>query len=161
MIEWITENLWAAWLALTLTLLVIELLMLDLLFLMLAAGAGAATTVALAGGDPWLQVVVGSASALLMLGAVRPVALRHLRRGPDDELTNIDRITGMDAEPLETVTRESGLAEVDGETWTARTVGDEQLEPGAPAVVDSVDGATVYLKAARAISWHEPDTREV
>ena len=106
-----------------------------------------------------MQVVVGSGTALLMLGAVRPVALKHLRRGPEDQLTNVDRIAGMDAEPLELVTRESGLAEVDGETWTARTLGEERLEPGAAAVVDSVDGATVYLTAAKTISWQDPAPR--
>lgn len=127
---------------------------------MLAVGAGAATTVALAGGEPWLQVIVGCATALLMLGAVRPVALKHLKKGPENQLTNIDRVAGMDARPLETITADSGLAEVDGDTWTARTAGDARIELGMSAVVESVDGATLYLRAKREIEWDEnrPDT---
>lgn len=154
MIEWFGDNLWAAWLSLTFVLLVLETLTLDLIFLMLAAGALAATTVALAGGEFWLQTVLGSASALLMLGAVRPVALKHLKRGPKDQLTNIDRMAGMEAQPLERITAEAGLAEVDGDTWTARTAGDFVIEAGEAAVVDSVDGATVYLKPAPRIDWN-------
>lgn len=160
MIEWFSENLWAAWLGLTLVLLVLELMMLDLLFLMLAAGTASATTVALAGGPGWLQVVVGSATALLMLGAVRPIALRHLRRTPEHQLTNVDRMAGMEAYPLETVTEHEGLAEVDGDTWTARAVAGATIEPGMTAVVDSVDGATVHLRPAASIDWHDPDERE-
>lgn len=160
MIEWFGENLWAAWLSLTFALLVLELFTLDLLFLMLAAGGATATTVALAGGPGWLQVVVGSATALLMLGAVRPVALKHLKKGSAEQLTNVDRMEGMEAQPLETITHESGLAEVDGDTWTARIVGDVRIEPGMTAVVDSVDGAIVYLRAVRQIEWDDPEPRE-
>ncbi|WP_300344327.1 NfeD family protein [Nesterenkonia sp.] len=153
MIEWFGENLWAAWLSLTFVLLVLEVFMLDLLFLMLAAGALAAMTVSLAGGEAWMQVVVGSITALLMLGAVRPVALKHLKKGPEGQLTNIDRMQGMEAHALEAVTASAGLAEVDGDTWTARAAGDYTIEPGTTAVVDSVDGATVYLKPAPRIEW--------
>ncbi|MGJ9371700.1 NfeD family protein [Nesterenkonia sp. CF4.4] len=160
MIEWLGDNLWAPWLALALGLLVLEAITLDLLFLMLAVGAGAATTVALAGGEPWLQVLVGCATALLMLGAVRPIALKHLKKGPANQLTNIDRMTGMEAHALEAITGDAGLAEVDGDTWTARTTGDVRIEPGMDAVVESVEGAIVYLRPTRQINWDEagPDT---
>lgn len=160
MIEWFGENLWAAWLSLTFVLLVLELLTLDMLFLMLAAGGAAATTVALAGGPGWMQVVVGSATALLMLGAVRPVALKHLKKGSAEQLTNVDRMEGMEAHALETITADAGLAEVDGDTWTARVAGEGRIEPGMAAVVDSVDGAIVYLKAAPGIAWEDPEPRE-
>lgn len=155
MIEWFGENLWAAWLALTFVLAVVESFVLDLMFLMLAVGALAAMTVSLAGGAAWLQVVVGSVTALLMLGAVRPIALKHLKKGPEDQLTNIDRMQGMEAHTIETVTNSAGLAEVDGDTWTARTAGDFQIEPGAAAIVESVEGATVYLKPAPNIEWND------
>ena len=159
MIEWFGENLWAAWLSLTFVLMVLEVFMLDLLFLMLAAGALTAMTVSLAGGDGWLQVVVGSVSALLMLGAVRPVALKHLKKGSADELTNVDRMQGMDAHALEVITDTAGLAEVDGGTWTARVIGGERIEAGAAAVVESVEGATVYLRPAVSIDWNDPPAR--
>ncbi|NLS08668.1 NfeD family protein [Nesterenkonia sp. MY13] len=159
MIEWFGENLWAAWLGLAFVLAVIETFLLDLMFLMLAVGALAAMTVALAGGEMWLQVVTGSATALLMLGAIRPVALKHLKKGPEDQLTNVDRMQGMEAQTIETVTTIAGLAEVDGDTWTARAAGEFTIEPGSPAVVDSVDGATVYLKPAPSIEWNDPHTR--
>lgn len=160
MIEWFGENLWAAWLSLTFVLMVLEVFMLDLLFLMLAAGALAAMTVSLAGGDGWLQVVIGSVTALLMLGAVRPVALKHLKKGSSEELTNVDRMQGMDAHALEAITDTAGLAEVDGDTWTARVIGGDRIEAGAAAVVESVEGATVYLRPAASIDWNDPPARQ-
>ena len=156
MIEWFGENLWAAWLSLTFVLMVLEVFMLDLLFLMLAAGAVAAMTVSLAGGEAWLQVVIGSVTALLMLGAVRPVALKHLKKGSPEELTNVDRMQGMEAHALEAVTETAGLAEVDGDTWTARISGGDPIQMGTTAVVESVDGATVYLKPVPSIEWNDP-----
>lgn len=158
MLEWFGENLWAAWLSLTFVLLVLEVFTLDMLFLMLSAGALAAMTVSLAGGEAWIQVVVAAITALLMLGAVRPVALKHLRKSPPDQLTNIDRMQGMEAHALEAVTDAAGLAEVDGGTWTARAVGAQTIEAGATAVVESVDGATVYLKPAATIDWAQPQS---
>lgn len=160
MIEWFGENLWAAWLSLTFVLMVLEVFMLDLLFLMLAAGALAAMTVSLAGGEAWLQVVVGSVTALLMLGAVRPVALKHLKKGAAEQLTNVDRMEGMEAHALEAVTQTGGLAEVDGDTWTARILGGDPIEAGTTAIVDSVDGATVYLRAAPSIEWNDPELNQ-
>lgn len=159
MTEWFGENLWAAWLSLTFVLMVLEVFMLDLLFLMLAAGALTAMTVSLAGGDGWLQVVAGSVTALLMLGAVRPVALKHLKKGSAEELTNVDRMQGMEAHALEAITDTAGLAEVDGDTWTARTTGGERIEAGAAATVESVEGATVYLRPAASIDWNDPPAR--
>lgn len=159
MIEWFGENLWAAWLSLTFVLMVLEVFMLDLLFLMLAAGALTAMTVSLAGGDGWLQVVAGSVTALLMLGAVRPVALKHLKKGSPEELTNVDRMQGMDAQALEVITDTAGLAEVDGDTWTARVTAGERIEAGAAAIVESVEGATVYLRPAASIDWNDPPVR--
>src|SRR5699024_12698430 len=94
------------------------------------------------------------------LGAVRPVALKHLKKGPPDQLTNIDRMQGMEAHAIEPVTETSGLAEVDGGTWTARVVGGPTLEAGTAAVVDSVDGSTVYLQPGSAIDWTESPAPE-
>lgn len=159
MIEWFGENLWAAWLSLTFVLLVLEVTVLDLLFLMLAAGSVSAMTVSLAGGEAWLQVIIGSVTALLMLGAVRPVALKHLKKGPADQLTNIDRYSGMEVTALEAITDQTGLAEVDGDPWTARTLDGTHIEAGATAIVDSVDGATVYLRPPPKIEWNDPDAR--
>lgn len=153
MIEWFGDNLWAAWVALCFVLLMLEVFSLDLIFIMLAAGAVAAGAVALAGGAVWAQLLVGGVVALLMIGAVRPVALKHLKSRSPEALTGVDRLAGLEASALETVTQTSGLAEVDGDTWTARAAGDFTIEPGAAAVVDSVDGATVYLSPAPAIDW--------
>lgn len=92
--EWIEANAGWLWLVLAAGLAGVELLTLDLVFLMIAAGAGAAGVVALVGGPPALQLAAFAAVALLMLAAVRPVALRHLRKDTGAGASYLDTLPG-------------------------------------------------------------------
>ncbi|QCU79386.1 NfeD family protein [Citricoccus sp. SGAir0253] len=153
MLEWVGDNLWALWLALAVVFAVVEVFVLDLVFLMLAAGAAAALAAALAGGETWLQITLFSAVSLLMLAAVRPTALRHLRKGPPDQLTNVDTLPGRTAIVLEDTGATAGLAKVDGETWTARSATGAVIPAGAEAEVDRVEGATLVIHPRPVIDW--------
>ncbi len=151
--DWIGENLWALWLTLAVALAVVEVLVLDLIFLMLAAGSAAALATALAGGDPWLQIGVFAAVSLLMLVVVRPTALKHLRKGTPDQLTNADALPGRTVEVLEDTTATTGLVKVDGEVWTARAPEGQTIPAGSSAQIDQVDGATLRVQARPEIDW--------
>ena len=94
MIEWIVANSWVTWLVVFLILAIIEMMTLDLFFIMMSSGALVALFAALLGLPFWLQVVIFCVVALLMVLFVRPVALRHLHRGPRDLATNVDRLIG-------------------------------------------------------------------
>lgn len=145
MFEWIVANGWVFWLALFLILAIIEVMSLDLYFIMLATGALGSVFTALAGGPFWLQTLVFCVISLLMILFLRPIALKHLRRGPADRLTNVDRLIGLDALVLEPTTRLAGRAKIGGETWTARNEGEGTLEPGSYGRVNRIDGATAYI----------------
>ena len=100
MSEWLVENWWALWLTLFLLFAVVEMITLDLFFIMLGGGALAGLVADFAGADPWLQIIAFCVVSLLMIGFVRPVALKHLHRGPADQRTNIERLIGESAERL-------------------------------------------------------------
>lgn len=153
MVEWVSDNLWVLWLTLAVVFAVVEVFILDLVFLMLAAGSAAALATALAGGEPWLQIVMFSGVSLLMLAAVRPTALRHLKKGPADQLTNVDALPGRMVVVLENTDATSGLAKMDGESWTARSATGAIIPAGTEAEIQEVHGATLIIHPRPTIDW--------
>lgn len=147
MFEWIVTNGWVFWLALFLILAIIEMMSLDLYFIMLSGGALGAVFVALAGGPFWLQALVFCVLALAMVFFLRPIALKHLRKGPPSHRTNVDRLLGQDALVLEPTSRMAGRAKIGGETWSARTDDDAPMDPGVYGTVVRISGATAYITA--------------
>ncbi|MFJ4169547.1 NfeD family protein [Paenarthrobacter sp. NPDC089714] len=144
MFEWLGENWWALWLTVFLAFAVVEMLTLDLFFIMLGGGALAGLVADFAGADFWLQIVVFSVVSLLMIAFVRPVALKHLRKGPAEQRTNVDRLIGQSALVIEAVSGTSGLVKIGGDVWTARSTS-EVIDPGATVQVTRIDGATAVV----------------
>jgi membrane protein implicated in regulation of membrane protease activity len=149
MFDWLVSNSWVLWLALFLLLAIIEIMTLDLFFIMLSAGALAALIAGLLGGPFWAQVVIFCVVSLLMVLLVRPVALRHLNRGPADLRTNVERLVGETATTLEAVTDQSGMVKIGGDTWTARSSDGSLIPAGQRVEVARIDGATAVVAPAR------------
>ena len=148
--QWLLDYGWAFWLVLFLGLAAIETLTLDLFFAMLSVGALGAMLAAILGAPVFLQVVIFCIVALLMIGVVRPLALKHLERGPKDQRSNIDRLIGEPALALEAVSGSTGIVKIGGDVWTARTPDGSTLAAGAAVLVERIDGATAVVVAAPA-----------
>ena len=146
MFEWLGENWWALWLTVFLAFAVVEMLTLDLFFIMLGGGALAGLLADFAGADFWLQIVVFCVVSLLMIAFVRPVALTHLKKGPTEQRTNIDRLIGEQALVMESVSSTGGLVKIGGDVWTARSAAGV-LPAGQRVVVSAIDGATAVVAA--------------
>ena len=146
MFEWLGENWWALWLTAFLAFAVVEMITLNLFFIMLGGGSLAALVADFAGAEPWLQVVVFCIVSLLMVAFVRPVALRHLKKGPADQRSNVDRLIGEPAVVMEAVTTDGGLVKIGGDIWSARSAAGV-LTAGQRVVVAAIDGATAVVAA--------------
>ena len=144
MFEWLGENWWALWLTLFLAFAVVEMLTLDLFFIMLGGGALAGLVADFAGADFWLQIVIFSVVSLLMIAFVRPVALKHLHKGPAEQRTNVDRLIGQTALVMEAVSGTSGLVKIGGDVWSARSM-DGTIDAGATVQVTRIEGATAVV----------------
>jgi membrane protein implicated in regulation of membrane protease activity len=153
MFEWLGDNWWALWLTLFLAFAVVEMLTLDLFFIMLGGGALAALVADFTGADLWLQIVAFCVVSLLMIGLVRPVALRHLRKGPADQRTNVDRLIGEPALVMQAVSVTGGLVKIGGDVWSARST-DGVLEPGSTVIVTRIDGATAVVASGAEENRH-------
>jgi membrane protein implicated in regulation of membrane protease activity len=79
-----------------------------------------------------------------MIGFVRPVALKHLHKGPADQRSNIERLIGESALVMEAVSASGGLVKIGGDVWSARSE-TGVLAPGQQAVVSAIDGATAVV----------------
>lgn len=136
---------WVWWLVAAVALVAVEVVTLDLIFVMLAAGAAAGAVSAVAGAPVAVQAAVALVVALAMLGAVRPVALRHLRQ-PIETRTGVAALVGAKALVLERVDAHSGRVKLAGEVWSARAYdGESVFEPGQTVDVASIEGATALV----------------
>lgn len=144
MLDWLAENWWALWLTVFLVFAVVEMLTLDLFFIMLGGGALAGLVAAFAGADLGLQIVAFCVVSLLMIGFVRPVALKHLRKGPDDLRSNVERLIGESALVMEPVSTSGGLVKIGGDVWSARSE-TGMLAAGQHVIVRAIDGATAVV----------------
>ncbi len=154
--QWLLDYGWAVWLVLFLGLAAVETLTLDLFFAMLSVGALGAMLAALFGAPLFLQVVVFCIVSLLMIVLVRPLALKHLERGPRDQRSNIERLIGSPALTLEAVSGTTGTVKINGDIWTARTPDGSSLTAGAPVLVTRIEGATAVVVPAPN-GAHSPD----
>ena len=101
-----------------------------------ASGAGAPTAVS------WAVFLVVS---IVLLAALRPVALRHMRQAPRLR-TGTAALVGQTATVVERVGSDEGCVRLDGEIWTARPYDeDEVFEPGKRVQVLEIRGATALV----------------
>lgn len=146
--EWLSDNAWAAWLALALVLGVVEAATVDLVFLMLAGGALAGGGAAALGAPLPIQVITAAAVAVALLVLVRPMAKRRLDESSNARslLVGPQALVGRDADVLTEVTRTAGRVRVGGEDWSARLVdGALPIPAGDLAHVVAIDGATAVV----------------
>ncbi|MFC1419686.1 NfeD family protein [Streptacidiphilus cavernicola] len=114
-------------------------------FGMFAIGAGAAALTAAVGGGTVAQFVVFLVVSVALVVFVRPLAMRHLRRGPEVR-TGIDALTGATALVLEQVDEHGGRIKLQGEIWSARTLEPGQVfAAGQQVNVAQIDGATALV----------------
>jgi membrane protein implicated in regulation of membrane protease activity len=144
------------WLIAAAVALIIEMLSLDFIFLPLSIAALAAAIAAFVGAPVLLQFVVFVLVAMVLLFAVRPIALRHLRNTPQ-AVTNIDRMVGHRALVTDPVDHLGGRVKIGGEDWSARIddVNAAPLTVGSYVYVTRIDGATAIVTTEQPASAAE------
>jgi len=145
--DWLRDNVWAAWLTLAAALGLAELASLDFTLLMLAAGAVTAGGVAaIFPGLLWLQIVVGLLTAGAMLAAIRPLLNRKFHHGPELK-TGSAHVIGRSGVVVKEIHPDGGGSiKLGGELWTARPFDEvSTFAPGTRVEVMSIDGATAVV----------------
>ncbi|TWD83895.1 membrane protein implicated in regulation of membrane protease activity [Kribbella amoyensis] len=147
MMDWLRDNVWAAWLGIAVVLGLAELASLDFTLLMLAAGALAATGVAVVfPGLLWLQIVIGLITAAAMLAAIRPLLVRKIHHGVEIK-TGSQHVIGRSGVVVKEIHPDGGGSiKLGGELWTARPYDEmSTISPGTRVEVMAIDGATAVV----------------
>ena len=137
---------WLWWLGAAVLLGIGEVLSLGLVLLMFVGGALAACVVAAFGAPVVVQAVVAVVVSVVLLGALRPWLLRHLRARHPLVETNSAALVGRDAVTVTPVAGDGGRVKIGGEVWTARTTSGAQIPTGAPVRVARIDGAIAVVE---------------
>lgn len=138
-------ELWVVWLIIALGLGIAELLTATLDLALLACAALAATLSAVAGLGVVFQFLAFAATAVLMIGVVRPVARKHVT-SPPILRSGAAAIVGREGTVLAEVTKTSGLVRIGGEEWSARPYDPGvTITEGATVDVFAIEGATAVV----------------
>lgn len=132
------------WLLAAGALFVLETLTADLLFASLAVSATAAMLTAWGGGGFLAQGIAFAISAVVTVFLLRPLGLREMAKRTRKTATNTEALLGAVAKTLSTVGPDDGQIKLQGEVWSARSVG-ESIRAGQSVVVNEIDGATAVV----------------
>ncbi len=158
--DWLRDHLWEAWLGTAFVLALAELLSLDLFLLMLAGGALAGVGTALVTDSIVAQVLVASATSLLLLVAVRPPLVRRLHGGPDLVLGPASLVGSRGVVTERVAEHQPGRVKIGGESWLAvaepSDSGGAALAVGETVEVVSIAGATAHVRPVTDLRLEEP-----
>jgi membrane protein implicated in regulation of membrane protease activity len=156
-----SEWLWILWSVLGAILVVAEIFTSGFVLLWFGVGALVAAFAGLIGIDSLaIQFLIFAVVSIGLTAASRTIFVNYFSR----ELTGTSLRTGVDSLPgkVGTVVSSSrgalqeGAVKVFGSTWTAYPApGEEPLEAGERVCVESVEGASIYVKRV----FDEPDWR--
>ena len=127
---------------------VLEAVTVGLTSIWFAVGALAALVACAADAPMLVQVVVFLGVSFLTLLLVRPLAKKFLT--PRYQATNAHRVIGATALVTEEIDnlKGSGLVNISGQVWTARSAHDVVIQPGREVKVLRIEGVKVYVTPA-------------
>lgn len=156
---------WILWTVIGVLFIIAEIFTTGFVLLWFGVGALAAAAAALLGAGLPLQFLVFIVASVVLTAASRTLFVRYLSRGGEGE--EGDHRFGADALPgkVGTVVSSSrgalheGAVKVFGSTWTAYPAeGEPPLEAGDRVVVESLRGASIYVRRLDAIpDWRGHD----
>ena len=136
---------WVIWLIVAVVFGVGEIATLGFFLAPFAGGALVAALVAGAGAGAFASWTAFLVVSLVLLAALRPVAVRHMRQAPRLR-TGTAALVGRTGTVVERIASDEGCVRLDGEIWTARPYDeDEVFEPGTRVQVLEIRGATALV----------------
>ncbi|ATV30870.1 NfeD family protein [Prevotella intermedia] len=149
MIQYFLENLWLAWLLVSLLCLVLELTNGDFFIMCFAIGGVAAAIVSAFSDSFTLQVIVFAVVSALSIFFVRPFALKYLHKNKDNRVSNADAIIGRTGKVTEPIAANGhGRVKVDGDSWKAVTANNLAIEEGTTVRIVALNSIIVTVERA-------------
>ena len=126
--------------------LIIEFAIQGLVSVWFAVGSLGASVVAVFGGPIWLQVLVFVALTVVVLLSLRPLSKKYINSKAIP--TNADSFIGKKAVVKKKIDNinSTGLVEVDGVEWTARSESGREIEEKEIVEIIRIEGVKVIVK---------------
>ncbi|NLJ96566.1 MAG: NfeD family protein [Clostridiales bacterium] len=135
-----------AWLILLAFLILVEFVTLGLTTIWFAGGALVAFIVSLFYDNLLLEVILFLVVSLALLFFTRPIVKRYFNS--TRVKTNYEAVIGMEALVTTRIDNinSTGLATVNGQEWTARSVDGSIIEEGTKVVIESISGVKLMVR---------------
>ena len=136
---------WVLWLIAAVIFAIGEIVSMGFFLAPFAAGAAVAALLSATGAGTTAEFAAFLVVSIVLLAALRPVALRHRKQAPSLR-TGTAALVGHHATVLERVSEDQGSVRLDGEIWTARPFDEDQVfEAGTRVQVLEIRGATALV----------------
>ena len=134
------------WIVIAVVLLFIEFITMGLTTIWFAGGAAAAFLTALLGFPLPVQVGVFIAVSVVLVVFTRPLAARYLNSRTTR--TNVESLVGKTALVTEAISnrKAAGQVQVDGVSWTARSVSGEEVPVGEAVRICRIQGVKLMVE---------------
>jgi len=136
------------WISVMVIMAILEGVTTQLVSVWFVAGALAASVVSFYVPNFTIQFVVFVSVSLILLLVTKPIVKKLKNVKP--EPTNADRNIGKTAVVVQEINNSAGTGQVklQGNTWTARAVGDEVIPEGSKVTVKEISGVKLMVEAA-------------
>jgi membrane protein implicated in regulation of membrane protease activity len=134
------------WLIIGVVLVGAEILSGDFVLLMLGVAALGGAGAAALGAGTVISVVVFTVASIALITGARPVLKRRLEIGSGHE-SSVDKLVGGKGIVVSRVDGHDGRVKIAGEIWSARSLDNRVIEPGAEVTVYEISGATAVVLA--------------
>ena len=133
------------WLVLLILFLMAEGATVALVSLWFAAGALAAIIAALLGASVGLQLALFLVVSVALLAMLRPVLKKYVN--PKIQRTNVDALVGQECTVIEAIDNlaATGRVKMGGMTWSARSIGEENIPTGTVVKIEAVQGVKLLV----------------
>ncbi len=133
------------WLVLLILFLMAEGATVALVSLWFAAGALAAIIAALLGASVGLQLALFLVVSVVLLAMLRPVLKKYVN--PKIQRTNVDALVGQECTVIEAIDNlaATGRVKMGGMTWSARSIGEENIPAGTVVKIEAVQGVKLLV----------------
>lgn len=149
MVQYFSENLWLAWLLVSLLCLVLELTNGDFFIICFAIGGTAVTILAAFCDSFTAQVILFAVVSALSIFFIRPFALKYLHKNKEQRVSNADAIIGRIGRITERIEpNEYGRVKIDGDYWKAQANNNTAIEEGTQVRIVKLDSIIVTVEIA-------------
>lgn len=133
------------WLVLLILFLMAEGATVALVSLWFAAGALTAIIAALLGASVGLQLALFLVVSVALLAMLRPVLKKYVN--PKIQRTNVDALVGQECTVIEAIDNlaATGRVKMGGMTWSARSIGEENIPAGTVVKIEAVQGVKLLV----------------